>query len=90
MPSKDENEASLPLSIQGEHEKKNIKDALFCETPDGKKLSPLLSQPGDEDDDSFDPSIFSDVNLSIRQPKSNIPSNFAILTEKDFEAIQYG
>ena len=90
MPSKDENEDSLPLSIQGEHEKKNNKDAFFCETPDGKKLPPLSSQPSDEDEDSFDPSIFSDANLLVRQPKSNIPSNFAILTENDFEAIQYG
>ena len=90
MPSKDENEDSLPLSTQGEHEKKNNKDAFFCETPNGKKLPPLSSQPSDEDEDSFDPSIFSDANLLVRQPKSNIPSNFAILTENDFEAIQYG
>lgn len=91
MPSKDENEAlrsSQPLSNQGAQNEAIVKGTLFCETPDGKRVATLPDRS--IDDESFDPSIFSDSNLLVRLHKSNIPSNFTILTEKDFEAIQYG
>ena len=67
---------------------------LYYERPDGERVFyrsvPFAQAPiGEDAEREFSTSIFDDANLAPPLPPDGSPSNFKIMTEEDYEAIQF-